>query len=238
MESLDVSCNQLTSIAGIEPLSALRELIVDQNRVSNLDLQLILPRLEILSMNDNCLTVFDAKLWPRLRKLALDRNNMEMFLHEAHLRRLKYLSVRDQNTSEIHIDFSKLIGLSDLHVSNVHVGPMHQFHDTVFMRTLELQRARIAEIPREITRRFQQLVHLNLRDNKISDLTALRHVKGLRSLCLARNCVADFGNVLKAVRKMTRLEVLDLRYVLPGMLNGMSLSPCVRWYLTAEALSF
>ncbi|KAJ3134626.1 hypothetical protein HDU90_004958 [Geranomyces variabilis] len=211
MESLDVSCNQLTSIAGIEPLSALRELIVDQNRVSNLDLQLILPRLEILSMNDNCLTVFDAKLWPRLRKLALDRNNMEMFLHEAHLRRLKYLSVRDQNTSEIHIDFSKLIGLSDLHVSNVHVGPMHQFHDTVFMRTLELQRARIAEIPREITRRFQQLVHLNLRDNKISDLTALRHVKGLRSLCLARNCVADFGNVLKAVRKMTRLEVLDLR---------------------------
>ncbi|KAJ3149214.1 hypothetical protein HDU89_003930 [Geranomyces variabilis] len=211
MESLDVSCNQLTSIAGIEPLSAMRELIVDQNRVSKLDLQLILPRLEILSMNDNCLTVFDAKFWPRLRKLALDRNNLEMFLHEAHLRRLKYLSVRDQNTSEIHIDFSKLIGLSDLHVSNVHVGPMHQFHDTVFMRTLELQRARITEIPREITRRIQQLVHLNLRDNKISDLTALRHVKGLRSLCLARNCVADFGNVLKAVRKMTRLEVLDLR---------------------------
>ncbi|KAJ3159083.1 hypothetical protein HDU86_001982 [Geranomyces michiganensis] len=211
MESLDVSCNQLTSIAGVEPLSALRELLVDQNRISTLDLQLILPRLEVLSMNDNCLTVFDAKFWPRLRKLALDRNSLQRFLHETHLRRLKYLSVRDQTTSEIRIDFAKIIGLSDLHVSNVHIGPMHKFHDTIFMRTMELQRARIIEIPRETVRRLQQLVHLNLRDNEISDVTGLRHAKGLRTLSLARNRIADFGGVLKAVRKMTRLEVLDLR---------------------------
>ncbi|KAI8909902.1 hypothetical protein DFJ77DRAFT_550344 [Powellomyces hirtus] len=219
LEVLDVSCNRLTTVAGIEILTGLREFLTDQNRIELIDLQRPIPGLEILSMNDNSLHVFDGKFWPRLRRLALDRNPVVRFAHEDNLKRLRYLSMENQVAGDVHstfglfrqIDFAKLISLTDLHMSNLHLGSIGDLRQTTQLQRLSLQGAGLIDIPRSTARALQQLVHLDLQDNSIADLGGLKYLKHLRSLCLTGNNVADFGALIHAVGRMSRLEVLDVR---------------------------
>jgi hypothetical protein len=56
-----------------------------------------MPKLEILSMNDNQIDMFDCRHLMNLVSLSLDRNRLGPFLHEYKIDTLAVLSVEHQD---------------------------------------------------------------------------------------------------------------------------------------------
>lgn len=68
----------------------------DQNTIQSINLETDLPNLEVLSLNDNLLKVFDGRALPALRRLSLDRNKLGKIEGEVKLGRLESLSMERQ----------------------------------------------------------------------------------------------------------------------------------------------
>ncbi|KAJ3282050.1 hypothetical protein HK104_011127 [Borealophlyctis nickersoniae] len=182
LEMLDVSCNEIEYLDNFESLTALRELILDQNAIKSMSLHRNLPNLEILSLNDNAISVFDGGRLTGLRRLYLDRNALGRVEGENTLEGLELLSLESQRGSKI---------------------PR--------LETLELRRTGLKGIPKALSQSAPRLRHLDLDDNAIVDVRGLKGLQELRSLHLKGNNIGDFASTLKVVKTLERIQTLDMR---------------------------
>ncbi|KAJ3018908.1 hypothetical protein HKX48_002555 [Thoreauomyces humboldtii] len=110
------------------------------------------------------------------------------------------------------IDFRQLRALSDFHASETLIDDLNRLRNSVYLQRLSLSNSNVQHIPGDVTRRLQDLTHLNLNDNSITDLGELKYLKSLRALHLVDNRLEDFGALLATVKRLPKLEVLDVRY--------------------------
>ncbi|KAI9088176.1 hypothetical protein DFS34DRAFT_633749 [Phlyctochytrium arcticum] len=212
LEFLDLSCNEITVVAGIERLNSLRELFLDQNHISEIAVAREIVNLEVLSLNDNEIQHFDGKFWPALRRLSLDRNRIIKFTGEKSLTRLQTLSLERQEGPNPEIKYSALKRLADLRISGNAFRDLNKFRYNSRLRHLEAQCTHILDIPQDFTRKLPHLEHLNLSDNGIHDVSNLRNMMGLRSLILMNNQIEDFRMLRETLKHLSGLEVLDTRF--------------------------
>lgn len=190
LESIDFSNNQIRSIPDDFSFSFLKELKLNNNRISTLPMQFgHLPQLIYLDLSFNKLVILPSGIiqCKSLQVLKLDRNKLE---------------VLEEPVTEL--SFLQKLSLTNnrLKKTSIQIGQLH------LLRSLELSGNKIEELPEQIGQ-LKWLSQLLLRKNKIKKLPlSIGEVSRLQYLDVEHNQINWLPDTLNA---LPDLEVLLLR---------------------------
>ncbi|KAJ9099240.1 hypothetical protein QFC21_004120 [Naganishia friedmannii] len=224
MECLDLSRNQIAHVEGLENLKAL-----------------------------TTLNLVDMTKFPRLRSLYADGNQIRALVRSSKHSpvRLEYLSLRDQDVSDLDLSYADLRDVKRLYVSGEYkFGSKRKAKLTRKMPTgnrlskqffptrplyslvyLEAAACSLSEWPEGFGQRLPNLRILNMNYNFIEDLSGIEGLQGLRKLMMIGCRLGEerSSSVLRSVRQIGTLKEIDLRmnplnlnFYLPLILNEAS----------------
>lgn len=101
LESLDLSFNRIERLESIDVLSNLRELNLDYNNIKYISLDQPMEKLCSLRLSFNRLKSFDVSLFPEVRILFLDDNQIQRMIGATCIARLDSFSLRDQGREKV-----------------------------------------------------------------------------------------------------------------------------------------
>ncbi|CEI95695.1 hypothetical protein RMCBS344292_09874 [Rhizopus microsporus] len=211
LEILDLSFNRIERLESIESLTNLRELNIDHNNVKIVNLNRPMERLCKLKLSYNRLKSFDISLFPDIRLLYLDDNQIERIMGAACTKRMDTFSLRDQGKTKVEMNIQHLRGIRKLYLSGSPFKSLHQMFDFYSLEYLELCAADIEELPSQFSKQVPNLGTLYLSMNRIADIRPLKKLKYLKKLVLIDNRLTSLNEVLGVVKQMKRLACLDLR---------------------------
>ncbi|KAI9283183.1 hypothetical protein BY458DRAFT_428044 [Sporodiniella umbellata] len=212
LEYLDLSFNRIESLDSIEPLSGLIELnAVDHNDIKMVQLARPLGRLCKLRLSFNRLKSFDISIFPEIRVLYLDDNQIERIMGAACIKRLESFSLRDQGRTKVDINIRYLRGARKLYLSGSPFQNLQYMIDFYSLTYLELCAADIEDLPPQFSKQMPNLATLYLSSNRIADIRPLRKLKYLQRLVLIDNRITGINEAISVVRQLKSLKYLDMR---------------------------
>ncbi|KAJ7164715.1 hypothetical protein C8R43DRAFT_1232838 [Mycena crocata] len=247
LEMLNVSGNGLERVSGLAGLQALVALNVDNNALTTLDVGGAMPRLRILRASGNRLRTLHVHWFAGLRTLYADGNVLEGHaLHAAEtvdvvrtkgtvgraagrdrggaLSRLENLSLRNQGGRGLSLDFLVRGDVRDakrLYLSG-NALPANFLSSACYnLVYLELANCRLATLPPNLATLAPNLRALNLNYNFLEDIRGLEGLSRLRKLSVVGARLKGTKDIIRVVRGLAEVEVLDFR-----------MNPCtLGWYL-------
>ncbi|KAG1520980.1 hypothetical protein G6F52_007157 [Rhizopus delemar] len=213
LESLDLSFNRIESLESIESLTGLRELNLDHNDIKVIQLTRPMERLCKLKFSFNRLKSIDMSMFPDIRILYLDDNQIERIVGAGCTKRLESFSLRDQGKIKVEINIQYLRGTRKLYLSGSPFRSLQQMVDFYSLEYLELCATDIEELPASFSKQMPNLGTLYLSANRIADIRPLRKLKYLRRLILIDNRITSLNEVIAVVKQLKNLNYLDLRQV-------------------------
>ena len=228
LQSLDISGNNLTSLAPLEHLPYLTRLNASGNKLSDFDVEV--PRnvpgdqswtlgakhagsnLIELDISDNAIEVLGAQeTHRRLEKLILDGNRMYEITGLANLARLKVLSLRNNDLSCVS-GLETLSALVELDVAGNRLTTMGDgLENLVNLRKLGVAQNQITTL--DGLEPLQALDELDARDNcigKVREVEFLERLPLFSSLLLQGNPCSDLPFYRRrVVFRLQQLRVLD-----------------------------
>ncbi|KAI9244904.1 hypothetical protein EDC94DRAFT_688244 [Helicostylum pulchrum] len=211
LESLDLSFNRIERLDSIDELYNLRELNLNHNNIKHISINQPMEKLCSLRLSFNRLKSFDVSLFPEVRILFLDDNQIQRMIGVTCIARLDSFSLRDQGREKVEYNLQYLRGTRKLYLSGSPFKNMHQLIDFYSLEYLELCSSEIVELPSDFSKRVPNLCHLYLSTNRLQDIRAVKKLKYLRRLILIDNKLLSINEVLSVVKHLKRLNVLDLR---------------------------
>ncbi|KAJ3396070.1 hypothetical protein HDU92_004195 [Lobulomyces angularis] len=216
---LDVSSNALRSLYTLDSLKSIQEVNADCNNISALDFSIDVPTLQVLNLNDNKLSYFSGNYFSSLRYLSLNNNNLFSIEHPHLMRRLEFLSVKKQMNFDCNIcDFTLFTNLTDLKLEGNNISLNSNNLKLPKLECLDLKDCRLSNLNILISNlsNLMFLTDLNIAMNKLSDkdldLNLFMNLSNLRNLIMHHNNIKNFGHLLKILKSLKFLEVLDLRF--------------------------
>ena len=209
LETLILSGNQLTSLS-LDNNSALRELKVDNNQLT--DLYLYLPSLKNLNANNNQLTILNTGSLEELENLDVGNNQLtQLYLYNPLLKNLNAAN----NQLAYNFSTSDIPLLENLDVSNSGLNNLNLEYNTM-LKTANLSNNSLNSLT---LGNNSVLEILNLSNNNIYNLPDVSGLTGLQDLRLSDNQLTsiDFGHNLS----LTTLYVNNNRL---GSLNVENLT--------------
>ena len=178
---LDLSANEVADVSGLSGLTALRWVDLPENEISDVSSLSGMPTLESLNLRDN--KILELKLFnlPRLRDLQLIGNNTISSVSLSNL----FL------VPELHLGYNEITDIS--------------LRGLFSLRELSLRNNKISDIS-TLSDGVPALQYLELTANRITDISALSGLTGLRWLQLGGNDVSDIW----ALSRLSALTLLDL----------------------------
>ncbi|KAJ9116425.1 hypothetical protein QFC22_004867 [Naganishia vaughanmartiniae] len=234
MECLDLSRNQIAHVEGLESLKALTTLNLDHNRLSECNPAIPAQSLRALRLSHNRLKTVDMSKFPRLRSLYADGNQIRTLVRSSKHSsvRLEYLSLRDQDVSDLDLSYADLRDVKRLYISGNRLSkqffPTRPLYSLVY---LEAAACSLSEWPEGFGQRVPNLRILNMNYNFIENLSGIEGLQGLRKLMMIGCRLGEerSSSVLRSVRQIGTLEEIDLRmnplnlnFYLPLILNEAS----------------
>ncbi|KAH9947417.1 hypothetical protein B0H21DRAFT_738596 [Amylocystis lapponica] len=222
MEMLNLSQNRLTSVAGLAALPALIALNLDNNTLSDLVPEGAMPRLRILRVSVNKLQHLDVSPFPSLRTLYADNNALGTISKAHRLVKLENLSLRNQSgRNGLTLSIRDVRDVKRLYLSGNPL-PAHFLSEPCYnLIYLEAAACRLTALPADLAHLAPNLRVLNLNYNFLTDARALGGLARLRKLTLIGSRVARTAQLVRVLRGMRDLEMLDFR-----------MNPCtLGWYL-------
>ncbi|KAJ9124711.1 hypothetical protein QFC24_003078 [Naganishia onofrii] len=234
LECLDLSRNQIAHVEGLENLKALTTLNLDYNRLSECNPSQPTHSIRALRLSHNRLTTVDMSKFPRLRSLYADGNQIRALVRSSKHSsvRLEYLSLRDQDVSDLDLSYADLRDVKRLYVSGNRLSkqffPTRPLYSLVY---LEAAACSLSEWPEGFGQRLPNLRILNMNYNFIENLSGIEGLQGLRKLMMIGCRLGEerSSSVLRSVRQIGTLEEIDLRmnplnlnFYLPLILNEAS----------------
>jgi protein phosphatase 1 regulatory subunit 7 len=228
LQSLDISGNNLTSLAPLEHLPYLTRLNASGNKLSDFDVEV--PRnapgdqswtlgakhagsnLIEVDLSDNAIEVLGAQeTHRRLEKLVLDGNRMYEITGLANLARLKVLSMRNNDLSCVS-GLETLSALVELDVSENRLTRLGEgLENLVNLRKLGVAQNQITTL--DGLEPLQALDELDARDNcigKVREVEFLERLPLFSSLLLQGNPCSDLPFYRRrVVFRLQQLRVLD-----------------------------
>ncbi|KAK9479199.1 hypothetical protein V1514DRAFT_328729 [Lipomyces japonicus] len=211
LEELDLSCNNIRHLTGIETLTRLMNLMVDQNSLSKLKSKGLLPRLRTLKASQNDIEIFDVSAFPYLRLLYLDNNKLLKVSGLKKLRLLENLSIRDQRINSREPQCPGVSEVKKLYLSGNLPSDFIFNQYFLNLQILELASVQLAQLPVNFAKFANNLRELNLSFNELSDISELKHIPKLRKLYLIGNQIDDMQHLSSVLQKLPSLQVLDMR---------------------------
>ncbi|THH28028.1 hypothetical protein EUX98_g6162 [Antrodiella citrinella] len=191
LENVDVSDNKLDSLR-------------HNNQLGELEVTGTMPRLRILRVSGNRMQTLDVYPFPNLRTLYADNNSLGSINNAQRLSKLENLSLRNQG--------GRGAGLK--------LGT-HDVRDVKRMYLSELAACRLTSLPGDFARLVPNLRVLNLNYNFLDDTRPLEGLTRVRKLTLIGSRVRTTKLLVRVVRGMPDIEMLDFR-----------MNPCtLGWYL-------
>ncbi|KAJ7163243.1 hypothetical protein C8R46DRAFT_1352952 [Mycena filopes] len=246
MEVLSVRGNRLEGVRGLAGLQALVALNVDDNKLSTLDAGGAMPRLRILRASGNRLRALDVHWFAGLRTLYADGNMLEGDALRALapsleaikktvgraagregkavgglLGRLENLSLRNQGGRGLRLDFADVRDAKRLYLSGNALPASFLTAACYNLVYLELANCRLATLPPGLAKLTPNLRALNLNYNFLEDVRGLEGLSRLRKLSVVGARLKGTKDIIRVVRGLPEVEVLDFR-----------MNPCtLGWYL-------
>ncbi|KAF7357652.1 Sin component scaffold protein cdc11 [Mycena sanguinolenta] len=236
LEMLNVRGNRIERVAGLAGLQALVAFNVDDNRLSSLDAGGAMPRLRILRASGNRLRTLHVHWFAGLRTLYVDSNALdgENALGGA-LGRLENLSLRNQLLAGGRV---LKLGFEDIMLTWLpgNALPANFLSAACYnLVYLELANCRLATLPAGLATLTPNLRALNLNYNFLEDVRGLEGLARLRKLSVVGARLKGTKEIIRVVRGLPEVEVLDFRmnpctlgWYLPLIMQGEELS-ATRW---------
>jgi len=216
LRSLQLSGNRLTEVPGLGSLHRLISLDAQHNRLTTLEGVQHLSSLTQLIVNDNALTeVPGLATLTRLTRLDLRRNQLAALDGVQGLTLLTQLDLSDNLLSALPEHIHRLIRLQYLNLSNNQFMLLPAGIDRmVGLTQLELSGNRLSELPGTLSG-LSRLLQLNLAENSISSVPAvIGNMPGLRVLNLRGNQLDAIPEGLERLRQLTELYLADNQIVI------------------------
>ncbi|TFY57019.1 hypothetical protein EVJ58_g7285 [Rhodofomes roseus] len=216
LEMLNVSHNRVSDVSGLASVPALVALNLDNNALDELDPDGAMPRLRILRLSGNRLKQLDASAFPGLRTLYADNNYLGP-IHKAHrLTKLENLSLRNQGgKSGLSISLRDVRDVKRLYLSGNPLKDGFIADPCYNLVYLELAACRLTALPTGLARLIPNVRVLNLNYNFIEDPRPLEGLTRLRKLTLIGSRIKHARLLVRILRGMTDIEMLDFSAAAP-----------------------
>ena len=211
---MDASDNQITSIQGLEGLSSLRTLKLDNNRLGDsLVVTSPMPRLRHLSLRSCGLESLDVTNFPNLRTLEVDNNRLTNITGLSTLKKLDLLSMCGQTLPEGHrIEiFQNPIEAQTIRLSRNTIPDLQITIPFMTVKHLSLSDTGLSSIPANFGLQFPNLRSLDLSYNGLKDIRPLAPLGALDTLTLTGCRVERLRKTVATLGKLTKLRKLDLK---------------------------
>ncbi|EKM49632.1 uncharacterized protein PHACADRAFT_265191 [Phanerochaete carnosa HHB-10118-sp] len=213
LEMLNLSQNRLSGLVGLSSMPALIALNLDNNVLTELVAEGAMPRLRILRASGNRLHELNAAPFANLRTLYADSNALGP-IHKAHrLTKLENLSLRNQGGRN-GLPLSLLYDVRDARRLYLSGNPLkaswisQPCYNLVY---LELAACRLTRLPADLARLAPNVRNLNLNYNFLEDVRPLEGLVRLRRLTLIGSRVQHTKQLVRVLRGMLDVEMLDFR---------------------------
>ncbi|KAJ6466377.1 hypothetical protein C8R45DRAFT_839425 [Mycena sanguinolenta] len=227
LEMLNLRGNRIECVAGLARLQALVAFNVDDNRLSALDAGGAMPRLRILRASGNRLRTLHVHWFAGLRTLYVDSNALDgenALVAGGALARLENFSLRNQLLAGgrvLKLDFEDVRDARRLYLSGNALPANFLSAACYNLVYLELANCRLATLPAGLATLTPNLRALNLNYNFLEDVRGLEGLARLRKLSVVGARLKGTKEIIRVVRGLPEVEVLDFR-----------MNPCtLGWYL-------
>ncbi|CAO3643269.1 unnamed protein product [Cunninghamella echinulata] len=211
LQKLDLSYNRIRSIEKLKGLPKLQELNICHNSVEIIDLNEPLNSLSILKMSHNRLKSFDGQLFPNLKLIYIDKNQLVSVMGLFLMDRLDTLSLRDQGDQSLQIDMKDIREVRKLYFSGMPIKQLNSLKEFNNLEYLELCSTQLEELPTNFASQVPNLGVLYLSYNYIKNISPLKGLKLLQKLVLIDNRIKRLNELISTVRTLPSLAYLDLR---------------------------
>ncbi|KDE06823.1 hypothetical protein MVLG_02859 [Microbotryum lychnidis-dioicae p1A1 Lamole] len=224
LETLDLSRNAVTSFVGLERLSSLVSLNLDENKLNSIAATSPMPSLRVLRISANPLVKIDVSFAPRLRTLLMDSAKLDPIGGLEKLGRLENFSLRDQDVDQQILwlsptslrDIKRLylssnpasLPLSLLSPSSQLGAPSPTFFNLIY---LELSYCQLTRLPPRLSSTIPNIRALDLSHNPLTSLDGLQGLARLTKLTAVGARLERVKELAEVLRTLPELQSLDLR---------------------------
>jgi Leucine-rich repeat (LRR) protein len=218
LTELDLKNNRIQHVANLAQLTALNSLNLEVNQLETFSVEQPMSSLRYLHLNDNKLSSLDLKSLPHLRLLHADRNRLVRIAGFSRARKIDSLSLREQR-GDAPLDLPHLLSrayevrklyLSGNLLSSAGFDPPT---DLLNLQLLEMANCGLTGLPDHVGLAMPNLRVLNLNMNAlhVQDLTPLRCVPRLKRVSLAGNRLAEAAGLVEIFAGWRYLREVDVR---------------------------
>jgi len=221
LQQLDCSCNKLSDLEPLRPLTELQNLVCSYNKISDLKPLESLTHLQILDCTSNKISDLEPlRSLSQLHNLVCSSNqvsDLEPLCQLTHLRvlycwgnkvsdleALRLLILQDLDCSSNQVSDLKplcsLTHLRHLYCGGNQVSNLEPISSLAQLHYLDCSENKIRTL--EPLRSLSQLQYLDCSENQVSDLEPLRPLRYLQELICTQNQVSD----LDPLRSLTQLQ--------------------------------
>lgn len=216
LTDLDLKGNHIRSIANLEQLTSLTSLNLDDNELEcfSIDSDEPMSSLKYLRLNNNKLHTLDVKKIPHVRLLHADRNCLVQISGFSRARRIDSLSLREQHGSsplDLNYLLSRVYEVRKLFLSGNLLQNFIPTVDFLNLQLLELANCGLSSLPDDFGLLMPNLRVLNLNLNALSSLTPLRYIPRLKRLFCSGNRISDPAGLVSTLERFQHLTVADMR---------------------------
>jgi len=211
--TLSIGSNRISDITVFETLSQIEYLSLSRNEIKNIRSLSYLTQLKILNMNYNQInSIAPLSILKNMTNLVISNNPINDLSPLASLEGLELLKMENIGYKTDITPLSFLINLEELFI-----GEGNQINDLAPLESLpnlaliNIDNDLITDERLEIITPFlaatDSLDYLMLRNNKISDITPLASLTGVKALNLSNNQISD----LTPLFELSQLRLVHLR---------------------------
>lgn len=203
------------SLSVISSLSALTELSINRNKITDLSTLNQLEQLEFLNASNNKLTTtVDISAFPRLKYLHLTDNGLYDLSGLSDLRELLYLDVSENAVTDLS-PLSGLKALEELSLRGNRPDNVKVLNTLPALSRLDLSDCGLASL--SVVNDCKALTALTAEENEIASLSTF--TKQLTELNVSKNPLADLSP-LKKQTGLTTLTAVDTKITDVSCLSG------------------
>ena len=204
-EGLDAQGVGISDLTGLEFVTNLETLWLNNNRITDVSVLSGLTNLRDLGLNGNNLTdVSVLSGLTNLKFLGLSSNRITDVSVLSGLTNLKFLGLNNNRVADVSV-LSGLTNLEFLWLSSNRVADVSVLSGLTNLRDLRLNGNNLTDV--SVLSGLTNLEFLELNGNRVADVSAFSGLTKLRELKLGVNNITD----VSALRNLAHLTMLDLR---------------------------
>lgn len=172
-----------------------------------------LPHVRVLKASRNMFKRFDVNPFRNIRVLYLDDNALEVLSTPSVLKFLETISLRRQKSNISGINFGAFAEASKIYLSGNKLPNFELPVAFYSLKYLELAGTQRNALPSDIAIKAPNLRVLNLCNNSLLEIESIQGLRNLERLYLVNNKLEKLRDLGNTIPTLTRLKVLDIRYV-------------------------